>query len=348
MTRRFNCKAVVDELATDLWDTTATFRDYIIRWLNEVQDELATELPLDYYRIKMKKLLPTGESDIDLSPDIPAAPTTAISSGGSLVEDSYYKAYVSFLLYDESGLEYIESEASVAGTARQATAANKTLDLSVIPTYPGDSGSEPATIYRRVYVSISTDGSDYGEPFFVADITNNTATTYSVTAEPTSTVTPVSDSEVDQLTSDHPYFASGIKFLTRESRNLIRRYDPDSSTSTSPDLYDHTGPRTIILYPQLSSGATDAQRTLNYYVYRRPHEVFYDVDREMDMHIGMKSALRAGVIAKAYAFRDRDGYVSKYNLYQEEKRKALKKYKRQRGRPIAVRDVQGDCMGYEV
>lgn len=339
---------MIDYLGERLWDTSSAFRSKIIRWINEIQDDVAGELPLDFYEIQMKKLLPTEQSIVELSPSLPGAPTAAISAGGSLVDGTSYKAYVTFLIFDPSNDDYIESEAGEESTAVAADATNKTLSLTAIPTYQG-ADIEPTKIHRRVYLAKkASSDSEYGEPFFVEDITDNTTTTLDITGEPSSTITPPSDSEVSQITSFHPSFSEGNRILVKMSQNRLKRFDPNSANSSTPNYYDYVGTRKLRIYPKLSSDATTNQRTLSYSVYRRPHEVFYDSSRKIDLPIEFRKALIEGVVWKSYEFRDRDGVQSKASNYEQFKKQALRKYKRQKGRPTKIRDVVGDTYGYEV
>jgi hypothetical protein len=345
----WNCKAIIDRIASDLWDTSASYRSHIIFWCNEIQEEIMSELPYSFRRMKVKKLLPVSQEIINLDLDTPAAPTAAIASGGSLTNGNSYKTYVSFVIYDEDGKNYIESEVSAASAVSTADASNKTIDLTVIPTYPGDAATKPATIYRRIYMSmLASGGTEYGPKYFVQDITDNTTTTLSITANTTSVVEPVSATEIDQLASDPMIFGPNSKHLVRESKSQLQRYSPGNISSTDPDSFDYYGLNSIFLYQKLDSGASDLQRTLQYYVLRRPHEFFYDETRAIDLPIQAKSVLIAGVIARGYAYGNRDGEVSKYNMYQELKKQFINKITRQRGKPNTVRDVNGDTQGWSM
>ncbi len=188
----------------------------------------------------------------------------------------------------------------------------------------------------------------YGEPFYVFTFENNTDTNTSFADEPTSTITPPSDSEVDQVANDNPYNLSSGKYLERQDMDDLRRYNPTGSASGTPSYYDYVGTDRILLYPKLSAAATVAERTFNYFIHRRPHETFYDTDRAIDLPITFKVALIEGVLWKGYEFRDRDGHVTKLNNYEKFKAKALNKIRRLKNRPSVVRDVMGDTFGYEV
>lgn len=349
MSRSWNGKALIDYLGERLWDTSSSFQSKIIFWINEIQDDIAGELPVDFFSFNLKKLLPTQQEIIDLSPQIPAASTVAIASGGSLVDGTSYKVYSTFLIYDSDSGRFMESEPSEASAVVVGTSVNKTINVSAIDTYDGDTSVSPTTIYRRIYVAKKASADTaYGEPFYSQDIEDNTTTTATITTEPTSTITPPSDSEISQISGDHLYFNSGNRYLVKEDRNKLRRYDPNGSESTTPSAFDYVGTRAIRLYPKLSSTATTAQRTLSYTVYRRPNEIFYDVDRKVDLPIEAKQALISGVIWLSYDFRDRDGVVSKRDEYRQFKAEFIKQYKRQKGRPTPIRDVSGDSMGFEV
>jgi len=347
MSRSWNHKSIIDRLVKDLWNAKQAD---VIEWINEIQDDIATKLPIDFYKFKMKKLLPTETEIVSLSPTIPDAPTVAIVNGGDLIEGTKYKVYVTFKIKNIDGTKtYIESEASEASVEVTATAADKTIDLTDLVAYPGDVSVKPADIYRLIYVAKKEAGeTTYGEPFFLAEISNNEDNTYSATAEPSSTRTPPSDTEVDQITSDHLIFATGNRWLQRINSNQLKRFDPNQRNTTTPDAFDFEGLDKILLYGKLSSDATTAQRTLEYSVYRRPHESFYDIDQVVDLPIQAKIALIAGVAWKGWEFKDRAGWVSKRTIYIDARDELIDKLTRQRGAPGSVRDVNGDSQNFEV
>jgi len=280
--------------------------------------------------------------------DTPSITSVTLGDIG-LVDGTTYKIYATFVIYDEDMENYIESELGTASAAIVADLTDQDISVTSIDTYDGDATVAPANIYRRIYMAKLTSGETaYGEPLFVAEIQDNSTTTYTITADTTSTITPPSDSEIDQISSDHPFFVSGNRWLSKVDMNAQRRFDPDSSTSTSPYAYDHVGTDKINLYPKLATTATTAQRTLSYWVYRRPHEIFYDVDREIDLPISAKKALIEGIVWLAYEYRDRDRAQEKLRNYEEFKAQFKNKINRTRVRPGVVRDVSGDTFGMEV
>ena len=351
MSYKWTQKAVIDEMLQELWSAAneTTFLAKTIGWINEIQDNLTQEIRIPYYEINLKKLLPTQQDVINLSPQVPDAPSAAINSGGSLVDGTSYKVYVTFVIWDDDVKRYIESEPSLASGVVTGTSTNKTIDVTSIDTYNGDTSYRPTTIYRNIYVAKTDSNGDYGDPFFSSQITDNTTTTATITSEPTSTVSPPSDSEIDMISEKQMTWAAGTNYLRKQSRSILTRYSPDvNQDSTTPYYFDFVGHDSIYLYPRLDSSSTDAQRTLLYQVYRRPHEVFYDATRQMDMPIAFKRALKCGVKWLGYDHRDRDGYRSRQTQYEEEKAKLIRKYGINRGHPQGVVDVNGDTDGYSI
>lgn len=348
MSQQWNGKALIDYLGNRLWDTSTTFRGYIIQWINEIQSDIAGSIPLDYYLFKTKKLLTDSIEIVDLNPQIPSASSVAIASGGSLVENSVYKVYSTFIIWDEAQRKYVESEKSLASAEVTATASDNTINVTDIDLYDGTTTLKPNVIWRRIYLAVKASGETvFSEPLFIADIEDNTTTTLSITAESTSTITPPSYSELSQVSSKPMYFNTGAGYLQQiPLSDLVR--SRNTSDSTNPSSFDYSSNDSIFISPKLSSSATTDQKTLSYFIYRRPHEVFYESTRPVDMPIEFRKALLEGVVWKAYEFRDRSGKESIQNNYELYKKEIANRFTRQKGRPKAIRDVNGDAQGWEV
>lgn len=254
MTRSWNGKALIDELAQRGWDTSTTHIERVRKWINDIQNDIVADIPQDHRRIRLKKLLTSGQEEYDLSPTIPEKPYVYTASGGSLTNGTEYIVYITSLTYDDDLKEYIESEPSEPSTAVSADATNKTLNIISTPVLPGSQDVKPINIRRRVYVSkkASTD-TVHGEPLFSVDIENNVDTTLTITTEPTSTITPPSDSMVDQLCSDEIFIEGSNRYLYQNQRNKIRRFNPSGSDTGTPDAFDFVGPKKIRIYPPLSN-----------------------------------------------------------------------------------------------
>ena len=152
-------------------------------------------------------------------------------------------------------------------------------------------------------------------------------------------------SEVERIAEDFPMFETNDTILTRQDWKSLTRNDPSGNTSATPTYFDYYGMNKIFLYPQLVSTASTAQRTLTYYVYRRPHEVFYDVDRAIDLPIICKRALIQGVKWKRYSFSSRSGEIEQRTLYEQFKNEITNRVSRSPGKRFSIVDVNGDVFG---
>jgi len=336
-------------MASELGDTTTTFRAHLIRWANEIQNDVIQLFPAEEMKFKLKKLLPTEQDFMSLTVEKPSAPTATIASGGSLTDGTVYKVYATFVIYDDDTRKYIESELGSASAEATGDSSNKTIDVTAIPTMSGDTDVNPKTIYRNIYVAAKASGeSNFAEPFFSSQITDNVSTTVSITSAPSSTQTPPSFSEVDQVASDHMFMQSGNWWLQHVGSNKLTRFSTNPGTSETPSAFDFYGLDGIRLFPPLASSSSIAQRTLQYTVHRRPHEIFYELDREIDLPISCEQALVKGVLWKGYEFRDRAGKESKQINYEQEKIRLERIFSRQKGSPQPIRDVNGGFDGFSI
>lgn len=349
MARQWTQASIIDQAGKLTWDTSTGYRATLIEFANAIQDDIASKLPQSFFKFRLKKLLPVTQSVCDLNIQVPSTPTVAIASGGSLTDGSSYKVYVTFVIYDPDLRTYMESEPSTASAAVTGTAVNKTINITGLDTMDGDTSVTPATIYRNIYVSELASGeTSYGEPFYYATISDNTTTSTTVTAEPSSTVTPPSYSEVYSMSEDAPFFNESSVVLKKQSMNEVRKSSVQNNTATSPYIYDLIGVDRILLYPQLSSTATTAQRTISYHVYRRPHEFFYSTDRNVDLPIIFREALLQGIVYRAYFQRDRDGKVTEFQKYEAARDEAIRRVTRNFGEPTSVVDTLGDTDGWSI
>ena len=77
-------------------DTTSLAR--VLEWINEIQEDVCNH-NFPFLKTRLYKTIASGSQEIDLSPDIPDAMTSALASGGSLTDSSTYQAVVTFLLF---------------------------------------------------------------------------------------------------------------------------------------------------------------------------------------------------------------------------------------------------------
>lgn len=331
MSSTWNGSALQTRFAGKHGFTDSTSLTRILEYINDVQTDIVAGKEIPELKFKMKKYIAASEQEIDLSPQIPSAPTLALLAGGSLTTDSAVYLKTTFVLFDESGREFasIESEPSAASNTVTPTGSDLSLTVTGIDTYDGSTSVKPTTIHRRLYLKVGT-----GAYYLAKTIEDNTTVTTTITANTSSTIEPPEYSMVDMLSGEDPFIeASGLN-LKEEMLDNIHKYDPGLSSTGNPAYYARTGRSKIMLYPRPSSAFT-----LSYWVYRRPARVFADTDRVMQIPHHFKQALDAGVVWKGYEYKDSDGQESKFENYERLKTEAMAIYRKTGGQAPTVKVV---------
>lgn len=265
-------------------------------WITEIQEDICACHNWASLKFRLKKYVASGTQEVDISPEIPSAPTVAVAAGGSLTASTAYYVKVTFLLFGEDAREYssLESEPSAVSAVATTTVTDKQIDLTSIPLYSGSTNVRPTTIHRRVYLRTGTTG------FFAhhSTITNNTATTLSITTNTTSVIEPPEYSLVQNMTDEDPYIEANGVTLSKESLDNILKYDPNLSTTGTPQSYARLTKTKIFLYPRPSDNIT-----LSYWVKRIPARVFNDSDRIIQLDHDLKKVLDEGVDWKGKAWK---------------------------------------------
>lgn len=331
MSSTFNGSAIQTRFAGKhgFTDTTALAR--ILEYINDIQIDIASGNKLPFLKFKMKKYVAAGEQEVDLSPQTPSAPTLALLAGGALTASSAVYAKVTFVLFDENGREFssIESEPSVASNTVTPTGGDLSLTLTNIDTYDGSTSVRPTTIHRRIYLKQGT-----GAYYLAKTLEDNTTTTTTITANPSSTVEPPEFSMVDQMAGENPFIEANGQELMENKLADIQAYDPGLSTTGTPAYYARTGDRKILLYPRPSAAVT-----ISYWVYRVPSRIFADTDRPIQLKQSFKKALDAGFTWKGYEYKDSDGQETKSDRYEAFKSDALAVYSDKGGQASTVKVV---------
>lgn len=311
-----------------LTDTTSLAR--VLEWMNEIQEDITQGKKLPFLKFKMKKYVAAGRHEFELSPTIPGAATAAIASGGSLTADTVYYVKVTFLIMDETAREFasIESEPGTAVSATP-TGANLTINLTAIPTMAGTTAIEPNDIHRRIYLKKGT-----GDYKLYSEITNNTTTTLSITADTSSTIEPPEYSMVDMMAGEDPVIEDSGVSLVECKLDDILKYDPGNSSSGTPAYYARTGRNKMVIYPAPSSAIT-----ISYWVYRVPARIFADTDRVIQLDHAFKKVLDAGVTWKGYEYKDSDGQETKLSNYEQLKSAAMALFTETGGQAPTVKAV---------
>jgi hypothetical protein len=303
----------------------------VLEWINEIQSEICEAGDWPFLKFKMKKQFILGDQEIDLSPQIPSAPTFTFTTGGSLALASTYSVKVTFVLYDESLKEInsIESEPSAATTATPPSGANLTLSLSALDLYSDTNTIKPVNIQRRIY--LSKDGAAF---YLAVTIPDNTTLTATITADTASTIEPPEFSMVSALADEDPIIETKGVTLSQAKLGDLIAYSSNLSAKGTPYYYARIGPRKILLYPKPSGTIT-----LSYWVYRVPSRIFNDATRAVQLEHTLKTVLDAGVTWKSYEYKDEDGVEGKLNNYAQMKAYAKGRMARTNGQANSVKEV---------
>ncbi len=283
----------------------------ILEWINSVQDDIQASHAWPFLKIKIKKQIVLGDQEIDISPQIPVAPTLALLAGGAISAGDVL-AKVSFVIFDESGKiqQSIESEAGPSSnTVTTDVSGNGSVTVTGVDVYNGDTTVKPNVFWRRIYLSVAG-----GNFYLAATIQDNTTTTVAITTNPASVIEPTEYTMVSCMAGEDPLVErAGICLYENKLQDLIK-FDPTLRAGGTPQYYCRTGPTKVLLYPKPSS-----TYTLSYWVYRIPARIYADATIPLQLHHALKEALDAGVTWKFYEYKDTDGQESKKLNYEARK-----------------------------
>jgi hypothetical protein len=321
----WNGKDFVDELSAKLSDETTSFKTKVLGWLNDGVKDIASRHEWTFTRVLGRKTLTPDLSTQDISLGQPSAPTLALSAGGSLVENSVYKVLVTF--YEASSKN--ESMAGIESASVTGGAVNKTIDVTAIPV-----SSDGLVTSRRIYLSV--DGAAF---FYHGEIANNTATTYSISTETTTDVTPPSEHSIRCL--DGSPFIIGSKVLDYMPLHQILSGSWSSLTAGTPDVWSNEQEEKLYLYPKPSTAIV-----LSYYYFKIPNKSIYSISSLIDIPEWLKPDLEAYVTWRGYDYRDRDGKQEKRNNFEDSLNRTISQKGAQKKVARRVSDKIGDSDGW--
>lgn len=310
-------------------DTNSRAR--VLDWINVIQRDIGSYHAWPFLKIKLKKRLSVGSQEVDLSPMIPSKPTLSLQSGGSLTDAATVRAKVTFLIFDESGKEVnsIESEPSIASDAVTTANPQKTIRVSGLTAFTGDSSVKPTTIHRKIYLKIGDN------PYYLAaTVENNVDTEVDISSDPSTTYEPPSSSMVAFLSTEDPIIENSGIALYLNKHDDILKYDPNLSNGGTPQYYARIDNKKILVYPKVSE-----EITISYWVIKVPSEIFYDQDRPVQLDQSFHELLEAGVTWKMYEDKDQDGQESKKANYYQLRDQYKETYTKNNGHALTVRSV---------
>jgi len=297
-----------------LSDTTSSSR--MLEWMNEIQSDIAASFNWPFLKFKLKKYVAANSQEVYICPQIPdVSVLSETTSGGTLANGSVYYVKTSFLIFGEDHLnrEALESEPSVASSSITITSATSKISAT-LDTYRGDSSISPSNIHRIVYLK-----KDSGDYYYYTTVTNNSASTVDITSDTTSTIEPPESETILSMASEDILIEASGRYLDQVKLDDIIKYDPNLTTTGTPQYYARITPYKILVYPKPS-----AALTLSYWVFRKPWKIFNDSTRAVQLDEQLKNVLDAGVVAKSYEYRDREGQDQKLQNYEMLKAKSFR------------------------
>lgn len=316
---------LVNDFSAELGDTSNAFKTKCLRWVNEGIRDISTSHEWPFLREKGKVVMTSGADTQSIVLAKPAAPTVAALAGGSLALLNEYKVLVTFY-------EAVAEVESIAGTP-SAGITPLTTDLSITLTAIPVSTS-PLVTARNIYVSKG--GGAYA---YYSTIPNNTATTSTVTADTTSSITPPDENAIHVIDGD--FFLEGSRILQGTSLHDLLYTTNAVASSGTPQWYAPINQEEIRVHPKPSSALT-----LSFYYFKLPAKVFGVNTSTPQVPSWLYDDLRNYVLWRGYNYRDRAGQESKKLNYDQGLRISISR----KGSPIKssghVRSVTPDSDGF--
>lgn len=323
----WNGADLVSDFSSELGDTSSAFRLKVLRWVNEGIRDIATSFNWPFLREKGKAILASGQDTHLIILSEPTAPTLAALAGGTLTDGSSYKVLVTFY----EGEAEVESKAGDESAAIVPTGADLSITVSSIPT-----SSSTLVTARRIY--LSKDGAAFK---LYSTISNNTATTTTITANTTDTTEPPDQHVIGRIDGD--FFIPGDRVLQGYTIQRLRFETNGVSSNGTPNYWAPFNQEQILVYPTPTSNTT-----VEFYYFKIPARVFDSSSSQPQIPAWLYDDLYNYVIWRGYAYRDRDGKESKQINYKQGLRETISRKGGAVKRSGRVRSITGDSDGYAV
>jgi hypothetical protein len=329
MSRSWNGEKLVDEFSALLGDTSTAFKARVLEYINDTIQEIHVFHNWHFAKVKGKKILSEGVEEHSLEIEPPEACDIELDDDGSLTANTTYS--VLFTYVQDNGVESMAGEATDEVTTSDS---QKTISLENIPT-----SNESLVTKRNVYVKKGDN------PYYYhSTLEDNFDTALVIDTDPDSTIEPP-DYESIRLITGNPFFESTTTsgYLRHRAVDQLRMLAQGEWETGTPEFFDAIADNSIITYPVPST-----EMEISFYYYRNPFRVYYDEDSQPDLPSYFKPILKAGVIAKGYEYRDRDGQVEKLNIFNSQLQNAVSKFGKGADVEYVIRDVNGNFDGFEV
>lgn len=322
----WNGLALQTEFSETLGDTSTAFKARVLKFMNDISDDICSRYQWSFLRRSGKKLLSITSEYQNLHIAMPSsAPAIATAVGGSLTSGSTYTVAVTF--YQSS--DNYETQLSSAPTALTVSGTSLQLDVTSVPV-----STEPLVTARNVYLS-----KDGGTFYYYSQIANNTATTTTITADVDSTVEAPDYIGINKIIGN-PWIEDAGKQLQYKSEDELRMIYPGAFTTGEPEFYGMVSHSSIVVYPQPSEA-----ENIRFNYTKIPKRIFADDSLELDLPIWMKSILEAGVLMKGYQYRERPLAATYAQLYEQRLNMAIQERSKDRIGYNRIRDVTGNTDG---
>ncbi len=292
----WNGLSLVNEFANELGDTSTAFKLKVLSYINDGAKDISSSHRWAQMRKRGKKTFASGLSNHSLTLGEPAAPTVALSAGGSLVDGSSYK----FLITFHESKSGAESVAGIASASVTPGAGNNSADLSAIPL-----SLDPLVTSRKVYVSKA--GGSYA---YHSSINDNTTVIATISTDTSSVVTPPIEGHIEYLDGD--LFIEGSRILDGKTLQDFNFQTAARDSSGTPQIWSPVNEEEVEVYPKPSSDTE-----ISFYYYKKPAIIFGTTSSIPELPSFLYEDLRRYVMWRGYDYRDRAGKESKEITYRE-------------------------------
>lgn len=319
----WNGSDLVADFAAELGDTSTAFKTKVLRWANDGIRDIATAHEWPFLRKKGQAIISASSETASLPIAAPTAPTLAALAGGSLIDGTAY--YVRLTYWD--GTAEVESEAGTVSASITPSGAN----LSITATIPVS--TNPLVTARRIYLKKGS--ADY---FYYGVVSNNTATSTTITADTSSTVTPPDEGYLFKIDGD--LYISASRTLVNTTIQDVRFRTNAVIPSGQPTYWAAQDQENILVSPRPT-----ASTTVEFYFFKLPAKIFEASDSQPQIPGWLYDDLRRYVQWRGYEYRDRDGKESKQINYEQGLRLTISRKGSVRKGAGRVRSVTPDSDG---